>query len=397
MRYIYIYILLSFNPCISQNLISNGDFETYTSCPSGAGQLTKAVGWTSPPNDDSEYLNSCSTNPNYSVPNQNNYSYQTAHSGNAFIGIITYNWFGSNYREYAQKQLNSQLVAGLFYYTVFYVNIPGANYSGKYAINNIALSFQANYSITNNTVTSNNVLSYSPHIFKYNNPIIKDTTNWVKIEGVYQATGIENYIVIGNFKDDNSTDTLSINGSNYPGSGCFIDDVSIENITTPQWQYRDTIVYLGDSVLIGPAITGLNVDWFDMSSNFIKNAPGIYVKPTVNTSYQATEIFNSAVYNHTVNVTVLPPLKVDEYDKLQNSVRLYPNPNDGNFSLRFDGLTDGNVEVSVSDITGKEVFKNTLSIVNALTLFNLDVKNGIYFVKITNKGNSIIKKLVIQQ
>jgi hypothetical protein len=76
---------------------------------------------------------------------------------------------------------------------------------------------------------------------------------------------------------------------------------------------------------------------------------------------------------------------------------LFPNPGANTFNMATFGLTDGDIEVSISDVTGKQVFKNTLSVVNALTLFDLDVKNGVYFVKITNKDNSIIKKLVVQQ
>jgi hypothetical protein len=171
----------------------------------------------------------------------------------------------------------------------------------------------------------------------------------------------------------------------------------LEYITTPQWQYRDTTVYLGDSVLIGPAISGLNVDWFDMSSNFIKNAPGIYVKPTVNTSYQATETFSSAVYNHTVNVVVLSPVKVDEYDKLQNSVKVYPNPNSGTVNLTWSDLKNGEADISVTDISGKIIYQNKHLIINASTQFNIDATYGIYFIKITfSNGTSVTKKIVKQ-
>lgn len=382
--------------CISQNLVSNGDFENYFFCPSGPGQLAKAIGWSAPPNNDAEYLNVCSTDPNFGVPSQNNYNFQLAHSGNGYVSIIMYDWPGLNYREYAQTKLNSTLVSNNNYYVSFYVNRANAIYGGKFAINNISLSFQNIFSDTTSTSTSNNVLSYIPNVYKYNNPIIKDTMNWTKIEGVYEASGNENYIVIGNFKNDFQTDTINISdGSTYPGSSYFIDDVSVINITTPQWQYRDTSVVIGDSVLIGPAITGLNVDWYTMSSTFIKNAPGIYVKPIVNTSYKATETFNSAVYNHTVNVTVLPTALKD-YEKLQSSVRLFPNPGNGHFTLQFANYKFGDVEVSISDVTGKEVFTKKLTIENTLAELNLNVNSGVYFVKITGQYQSLVKKLVVQ-
>lgn len=78
-------------------------------------------------------------------------------------------------------------------------------------------------------------------------------------------------------------------------------------------------------------------------------------------------------------------------------VVLFPNPGANNFSMATFGLTDGNIDMSISDVTGKIVFTNKLTVVNALTLFNLDVKNGIYFVKIINNDKTITKKLIIQQ
>jgi hypothetical protein len=248
------------------------------------------------------------------------------------------------------------------------------------------------------TGAGNYLLNYNPQIKKFNNPIVSDTLNWIEISGIYQANGTENYITVGNFNNDMTTDTFSCNNSGNQ-SYYLIDDISVENITTPQWQYRDTTIYLGDSVLIGPAVSGLNVDWFDMSNNFIKNAPGIYVKPIVTTPYKATETFNSVVYNHTVTVTVLLPSKVDEYDKLQNSVSIFPNPNNGKVSLQFTDITKGNVDVTISDVTGKIVYQNKLQVTNALTNFDIDIKSGVYFVKIhdSSLNKTLIKKLVVQQ
>lgn len=222
----------------------------------------------------------------------------------------------------------------------------------------------------------------------------------MKIEGIILSSGTENYITIGNFKNDINTDTI-FTGSNigsYGAANYYIDDVSVINIATTQWQYRDTSVVIGDSVLIGPAISGLNVNWFTMSNAFIKNAPGIYVKPTTTTSYQATETFNSVVYNHTVTVTVLMPVKVDEYDNLQNSIKLFPNPNTGNVNLKWDGIKNGEAQVMVLDITGKVVFDTTLQITNGLSNFNLNLSPGTFLVKIINPHTnmSVNKKLMIR-
>lgn len=383
MKFFFLISVLITTKFCAQNLVNNPSFETISSC---GPQATLAVNWQNPTQAGTpDLFNTCLPN---RVPS-NGYYYQWPKTGNSFVGI----WCTDpafTVREYIHSQLTSTLVANNFYYVKFYIALYN---SSKYACNNLGLYFSN--SAIYQSGASNFLLNYTPQIKKFNNPVITDTLNWVEISGIYQANGTEDYITIGNFNNDATTDTLAFNPNNVYGAYYFIDDVSIENITTPQWQYRDTSVVLGDSVLIGPAITGLNVDWYTMGGSFIKNAPGIYVKPTVNTSYKATETFNSAVYNHTVNVTVLPT-SVNKYEKLQNSVSIFPNPSNGNFTLQFAHEKYGDVEISISDVTGKEVFTKKLTIENSISKIDMDVNSGVYFVKLTGNYQSLVKKLILQ-
>ena len=55
-----------------------------------------------------------------------------------------------------------------------------------------------------------------------------DTLNWTLVEGDYLATGGENYLIIGNFNDDASTDTINIGGSGLVQRAyVYIDSVSL--------------------------------------------------------------------------------------------------------------------------------------------------------------------------
>ena len=391
MKSLFIFLTTISYSLRGQNLVNNSSFEILSSCPTSSNrQATLCVNWLNPTEAGTPDLyNTCLSG---LVPSNGISYYQWPRTGNSFVGIWSYEKNSTNIREYLHSQLNSTLVSNNFYHVKFYAVL--SNFS-KYASNNLGLFF-SNTTISQSGA-SNYLLNFSPQIKKLNNPIITDTLNWVEISGVYQAIGTENYITFGNFNNDNSTDTLLVNpNSSTTTSYYFIDDVSVTNITNPQWQYRDTSVVLGDSVLIGPAITGLNVDWYDMSNNFIKNAPGIYVKPTVNTSYKATETFNSAVYNHTVNVTVLPTA-IKDYEKLQNSVSIFPNPSNGNFTLQFAHEKYGDVEISITNLTGKLVYENKQQITNAISHCEIDLKNGVYFIKITKKNKSVVKKLIVQQ
>lgn len=90
--------------------------------------------------------------------------------------------------------------------------------------------------------------------------------------------------------------------------------------------------------------------------------------------------------------------KVTEINTTFDAV-LFPNPGVGNFSMATFGLTEGELEVSINDVTGKIVYQNKQQVINALTTFDIDVKSGVYFVRIAKPDTKeiLIKKLVIQK
>jgi hypothetical protein len=233
-------------------------------------------------------------------------------------------------------------------------------------------------------------------IYNFGNPVISDTLNWTKISGIYLASGGESFITMGNFKDDASTqtqgneDTLAMPFSYY-----FIEDVSVEEINQPFWQYHDTTVYYGDSVLIGPALTGLDIDWYTDNLDFISNAPGIYVTPPTSRDYIAKETFDGVETEHVVHVTVIGGAGLEE-NELQN-VRVFPNPSKGSFSI--SGIaSDKPLRLEVRDVHGKLVFEEN-GVSKELNSFALDVENGIYFVTVECglKNRKMVEKIVLMR
>ena len=390
MKYIYIYICLLLSIYhTAQNLVPNPSFELHTSCPNASGQINFVNFWTAPGTSNTpDYFDACATNTGVSVPYRSIYDYQNASSGNAYVGIWTYSTLGFA-REIIQTQLTQTLTMNGYYYFKMKINLH--NYA-RFAINNIGAI------ITTNTLVPlyNSNISSTPVLYKYNNPIITDTLNWTTIEAMYKATGGEQYLSIGNFFNDNYTDTISVS-SQYPYSYYFIDDVSVEPICTPFWSYRDTTVAIGDSVLIGPAITGLNINWYDATGTFITNAPGIYVKPNSPTFYTATEDFCGSIITHTINVGV-SPVGVQEHETAQLKVELYPNPTNDKFSIVTETV-DAQLSIQILDIQGKVIFTDNVYVKNYETTVQASLSNGVYIVSITDviSGTNTIKKLVVQK
>lgn len=371
---------------LAQNLVPNNSFETYTMCPTTWAQVNYAIPWSNPLTNSADYFNACSSS-SYSVPKAGS-GYQYAKSGNAFVGLFSYNGIGFNYREYVQTQLATTLTVSNYYLIKFYCSSMGML---TYATNNISLNF-SNASI-NNTGTGN-VLNLTPHIYKFNNPIIQDSTNWVEIMGLYKSIGNEAFITIGNFKDDTNTDTLNLGNVNYKGAYYYIDDVSVEPICTPFWSYRDTTLAIGqDSVLIGPAITGLNINWYDATSTFITNAPGIYVKPAQTTTYTAVEDFCGTTYTNTIVVTVQPTGVKEMGDEL-GVMSLVPNPSNGLITITSQSDF---TKVEVLGITGQTLLSESIHTkTHQLQLQNF--AEGIYFVRITYAdGLSTTKKVIVSR
>ncbi len=385
----------------AQNMVINSSFENYSQCPDGPAKLWYAVSCSSPPQNDADYLNRCSTNSVFNVPTQisNNQlwtNYQEPHFGDAYVGLFMYG--GGDYREYLQMEINGNMDANKYYNVEFWANRANGHYGGRYAINNIGLAFKQYFSDTTDCPTQFcSLLNTIPSVLKFENPIIDDTLNWVKINGIYQANGAENYLVIGNFFPNSQTDTINVNDSWATGlaSYYFIEDVLVEEITQPFWQYHDTTVYYGDSVLIGPALTGLDIDWYTDNLDFISNAPGIYVTPPTSRDYIAKETFNGVETDHVVHVTVIGGAGLEE-NELQN-VRVFPNPSKGIFSI--SGITsDKPLQLEVRDVHGKLVFEEK-AFSKELNSFALDVENGIYFVTVSDLSSksSVVEKLVISK
>jgi len=211
----------------SQNLVPNYSFEYKTQCPDNPGQIGYAYPWYSPTMGSTDYFHSCGISGYVGVPS-NVWGYQFARTGNGYAEIGVYGSSTSSIREYIQVQLSDTLVAGNQYCIKFHINHAGSSaFTTSYtpiAITEIGLLFSTNPIITTNTLP----LSYSPQIVSPAGVYLNDTTQWVEISGIYTASGGERFITIGNFKDDISTDTITVANPGFDPQGYYyVDDVSV--------------------------------------------------------------------------------------------------------------------------------------------------------------------------
>ncbi len=83
----------------------------------------------------------------------------------------------------------------------------------------------------------------------------------------------------------------------------------------------------------------------------------------------------------------------------ERTLVVYPNPSTGIVHLTISGLEGRKVEVSVLNVIGSVMYRETLSDLNERSTRTLDLSrfaNGLYYVKLEADNSSQLCKLVIR-
>lgn len=245
-------VVLTFHGSIyAQNLVPNGDFETYIECPDDHSQIERATGWTSY-RGSSDYFNACDQSNYVGAPLNICIGFQYPLDGDGYGGLIgmAYN----NSREIMGTELSEPLIIGTEYYVEFYWSrtFGGLGHANcDCASSHLGALFTTQpYHHLNNPIQSTNYAQI------YDPSLLVDSTNWVKISGWFTADSAYSHLAIGNFFDLDSNEVAYYNGSS-------------ETLLLKTYYYIDAIC-----VAVDPAICGVvNV------SEIIKKDRGIRLFP----------------------------------------------------------------------------------------------------------------------
>jgi hypothetical protein len=107
----------------------------------------------------------------------------------------------------------------------------------------------------------------------------------------------------------------------------------------------------------------------------------------------ATDNLNATTTSSPVEFVVEPNVK---YDANSEIINLYPNPNDGHFSIEFvNPLQNERSEIIIADLAGKQVFQGTLLKEETIKQIDLSyIRSGIYLLMIIYKEILITKKII---
>lgn len=215
-----IFLLISIH-CVGQKLVPNHNFSDVSECPYDVGQIGFATPWSTPNGKTTDLVHACTNEPLVSIP-ENKWGIQQPFSGNGMAGIRTYlhpSDLRPKYREYAIVKLIDTLDAGESYYASFMAS-PGEKL--RYYSEDVALHFSKDLPRTGS------FFELEPNI-PNTNGFLNNFNAWYDISGEYLAKGGEQYIIIGNFKNDENTtlvDQFDSEGK-FPSVYYFIDHVVV--------------------------------------------------------------------------------------------------------------------------------------------------------------------------
>ena len=99
-------------------------------------------------------------------------------------------------------------------------------------------------------------------------------------------------------------------------------------------------------------------------------------------------------YVEVCEITVTP-LSLDEFDL--DSFSVFPNPNSGEFTVKLNTKSNNNINISVYDIRGRQIFDNIYTNnSNFNEVINLNnVQSGLYILKVSDGDRSGTKKIIV--
>ncbi len=272
--FLFVCLLFFFFSSFAQtNLVPNPSFEVLKSgsCDSTNLTVDLAFPWKVACQSPDIY-NGCFSATCCSVPCTGLYVCRPAHSGIGYFGIIQYDQ--NNFREIFQVELNSPMQKNKKYFLDFFA-IP-AVYKGADILQaadavGIAVS-DTLYKYRYEFMPPWSVPNYEP-VVENRNIVIKDTSAWTHICGLYKAKGTEKFILLGNFRKD--AEVLK-SPTEFIFSYLYIDDVGVYEFDV----VPDTVLLCaGERVELGKKFLDATYRWSNGStdSSIVVSQAGRYI------------------------------------------------------------------------------------------------------------------------
>jgi len=214
---------------LSQELVTNGDFDIATQCPPGNSVVDGYCdGWFRSFDDPNvnpqiiptpDFFHSCATVDAMTPPLVFT-GFQEPFVGRGYLGVITYDALNTNYREVVGTMLAQPLVVGDEYYVSFRLVSAAKEPTANAHSNGFGVKFSTNQTWNSVPELINNQAHFTIE------EIITDTVEWQQFTFAFTADSAYQFVHFGNFYRDWLVDTLIISGTGRTAY-YFLDDVQV--------------------------------------------------------------------------------------------------------------------------------------------------------------------------
>jgi hypothetical protein len=220
-------LLLTLQAARAQNILTNGGFEQYTTCPDNQGEISRATAWQNGSQSTPDYYNSCNTG-FLSTPS-NMTGYKTPFDGVAYGGLYIMNEFGNDqWIEYIMTTFPALQKDTVYKMTI---NVALAGKNSTYACNGFGVLFTTYGSPAAHL--SDNIVA-TPQVDYSSYGIISDTLNWTTLSKTFTADSAYTHLVFGDFVAPSMLDTMRM-PFGTPGANrayYYIDGVRLEKLSS---------------------------------------------------------------------------------------------------------------------------------------------------------------------
>ncbi len=216
---------------------------------------------------------------------------------------------------------------------------------------------------------------------------------WNLPAGATFASGAGTNSITINLSDAMITGTISVYGTSLCGNGTVSPDYEI--VTSPNPAQPAVTLYGTDS-LVSSAPDGNQ--WYEVTLGLIPGATHqYYIVPATGTYYVVATVNGcSSIASWPMYVPIWP---VGVGEVTEGGMAIYPNPNNGEFTLALSSKTEQKYDVRVINTLGVEVYRLNNLVVKGQLLKTLDIRpltNGVYTVILVGKDNKITGRIIVK-